>query len=159
MKLIKNGLLFSALLTSLAARAQLPAPGTESWTHREFDDINPSHYQWLTGDGGRVLQARCDNSASLYGVQRRIDLRDQPVLNWEWRVARVYDSIEERKKSGDDFPARVYAVIDGGLFIWRTRALNYVWSSSEDVGSDWPNPFRSQARMIVVSSGPPRNDQ
>lgn len=155
MKLIERGLLVSALLTSLAAMAQLPAPGTENWTHREFDDINPSNYQWLTGDGEPVLRARCDDSASLYGVQRRIDLREQPVLNWEWRIERTYDDIEERTKSGDDFPARVYAVIDGGLFIWRTRALNYVWSSSEDVGSDWPNPFRSQARMIVVASGPP----
>tara|TARA_R110002073_G_scaffold69303_3_gene171950 strand:+ start:5129 stop:5761 length:633 start_codon:yes stop_codon:yes gene_type:complete len=154
MKIIEKGLLVPALLASFAAMAQLPVPGGQGWTHSEFDDIEPSDYQWLTRDGERVLQARCDASASLYGVQRRIDLQEQPVLSWEWRVARVYENIEERNKSGDDFPARVYAVIDGGLFIWRTRALNYVWSSEEAVGSDWPNPFRSQAHMIVVASGP-----
>ncbi len=36
---------------------------------------------------------------------------------------------------------------------WRTRALNYVWSSKKERGADWPNAYASQARMIAVRSG------
>ena len=44
-------------------------------------------------------------------------------------------------------------VCSGGLFFWRTRAINYVWSSNQSVGSSWPNAFTGRARMVAVESG------
>jgi hypothetical protein len=44
-------------------------------------------------------------------------------------------------------------VISGGLFFWRTRALNYVWSGSQPVGSTWPNAFTGNAVMVAIRSG------
>jgi hypothetical protein len=50
-------------------------------------------------------------------------------------------------------------VFSGGLFFWRTRAINYVWSSNQPEGASWPNAFTGNARMIAVESGPQRLGQ
>jgi hypothetical protein len=44
-------------------------------------------------------------------------------------------------------------VFSSGALPWRTRAINYVWSSREPAGSTWANAFTLQARMIAVRSG------
>ncbi len=59
----------------------------------------------------------------------------------------------ERTKDGDDYSARVYVVVSGGVFFWRTRAINYVWSSNQPVGTSWPNAFTDNALMLAVRSG------
>ncbi|MDQ6984596.1 MAG: DUF3047 domain-containing protein, partial [Ghiorsea sp.] len=59
----------------------------------------------------------------------------------------------ENQKEGDDFTARIYVVVDGGFFFWKTIALNYVWSSSHNTGEKWDNPFTANATMYAVESG------
>ena len=66
----------------------------------------------------------------------------------------ILQNINEKMKVGDDYPARIYAIVSGGAFFWRTKALNYVWSSNQEVGSSWPNAFTSNAVMTAVQSGP-----
>lgn len=105
---------------------------------------------------GEGLKARCANSASGLFLRKTIDLRTTPVIEWSWRVDAVFDpSVDEKTKGGDDFAARLYVVKDGGVAVWRTRAINYVWASAMPVGADWPNPFASQAHMVALRSGPP----
>lgn len=106
-------------------------------------------------DGRRVSHAQCDASASGLVLKREIDLTQTPILHWSWRVDRVYPGLEEKIKAGDDYPARIYIIHDGGWLKWRSRAVDYVWSSSRPVGESWPNAFVSQAMMVAVRSGPP----
>jgi hypothetical protein len=79
-----------------------------------------------------------------------IDLTSTPWLNWSWKVENVLSGLNEREKSGDDYPARIYVVAKGGIAFWKTRALSYVWSGSEAPGAMWPNAFTSNAVMIAV---------
>lgn len=44
--------------------------------------------------------------------------------NWSWRVEKPHSDLDERSKQGDDYAARVYIVVDGGLMFWKTIALN-----------------------------------
>lgn len=105
---------------------------------------------------GEALRARCSDSASGLFLRREIDLRVTPIIEWSWRVEAVFDSsVDEKSKAGDDFPARLYVVREGGVAVWRTRAINYVWASAMPPGSSWPNPFASQAHMVALRSGPP----
>lgn len=129
---------------------------TAGWEAAAFDDIRESEYDIVEVDGRTALRGRCSDSASVFGIEKDIDLEKAPVLHWSWRVEGVYPGIDERSKDGDDFPARVYAIIDGGLLKWRTRAINYVWASEAEAGSAWPNPFQSRAMMVAVRSGKAR---
>ncbi len=104
-------------------------------------------------DQQRVLAARTRGAASGYLRKIRVDLRHTPFLNWSWRVDSLYAGDDERSRQGDDFSARLYLVVSGGVLFWRTRALNFVWSSNQAVGQVWPNPFTGNAMMVAVDSG------
>lgn len=129
---------------------------TGGWRAAAFDGIPESDYSVVEVDGRTALRGRCRDSASVFGLRRRIDLGKTPILNWSWRVETTYEGIDERSKAGDDFPARVYAVIDGGWLKWRTRALNYIWAGRAQRGDSWPNPYRKRSMMIVLRSGDAR---
>ena len=100
------------------------------------------------------LRASSDNSASGLFKEQRIDLHKTPYLHWSWKTEHLYSGLNELKKAGDDFVARIYIVIDGGMFMWKTKALNYVWSSAFKHEQFWPNPYTSNATMFAVESGP-----
>jgi hypothetical protein len=110
-------------------------------------------YDIVRLDGVRALRARSDRTAS--GLVRRIqvDLRRTPILRWRWRVENVLQGVNERTKSGDDYAARIYVIVSGGLLFWKTRAVNYVWSRNQPRGTVWPNAFTANAQMVAVESG------
>ena len=59
--------------------------------------------------------------------------------------------LDERSKKGDDFVTRIYVVIDGGFMFWKTLSLNYVWSSNQEAGLVWDNPFAgSNVKMMSI---------
>jgi hypothetical protein len=107
--------------------------------------------------GGKTA-LRADSSAAASGLYReiKVDLGKTPILNWSWKVDHVLLGADERTRAGDDYPARVYVVFSGGLYFWRTRAINYVWSNQQPVDSSWPSAFTGNARMIAVESGASR---
>ena len=121
------------------------------WEPHTFDGI--TNYKLITQDKTTILRATSQNSASGLVKKQRIDLKKTPFLNWEWKVNKSLYRLSETFKEGDDFAARIYIVVDGGVFFWKTIALNYVWSSSQKINTLWDNPFTSNAKMIAIESG------
>jgi len=102
---------------------------------------------------GKVLRARTQGQASGLFKEVVVDLNETPYLNWSWQVQNLYQGNDERSKAGDDYPARIYVLVSGGLFFWRTKAINYVWSSNQLANSEWPNAYTGNARMVAVRAG------
>ncbi len=156
---MRSALLYAAalLLHTLPAAAETVQVGMFSagdlagWEDKSFK--GQTRYELVPGPSGTVLQASTDGMASGRFRKIRVDLAKTPVLNWSWKIAAPYRDIDESTKAGDDFPVRVYVVVERGLLGLRTRALNYVWASGKPVGARWPNPFTSQAMMLAVDSG------
>lgn len=125
----------------------------QGWRTQAFK--GETQYRLVEQDGVKVLRA--DSSAGASGLfkKQRIDLTKTPFLNWRWRVENGLGRLNEQSKPGDDYAARVYVVIDGGLAFWRKKALNYVWASSSPKGKIWPNAFAGEHVMMIVlrSSG------
>ena len=96
-------------------------------------------------------QSRARGTASGLVRESTVDVTGTPYLHWQWRAEQIADwpEVDEKSKAGDDFQARVYVVKKGWL-PWQTRAINYVWSRQAAPGTHWPNPFASQAVMVVV---------
>jgi len=104
-------------------------------------------------DKQQVLRASTQGKASGLFKEVNIDLTKTPYLNWSWQVQNLFKDNDERSKDGDDYPARIYVVVSGGVFFWNTKAINYVWSSNQPIGSEWPNAFTGNAKMLAVRSG------
>jgi hypothetical protein len=161
----RNGtVLLAVLLVALAGTAAWSDAGAvrvfigrfsqndlHGWRPKRFAGV--THYSLVNDHGQRVLRAVSHASASGLYRQVHIDLARTPYLHWSWKVGNVLAHADERTRRGDDYPARVYVVFSGGLFFWRTRAIDYVWSSDQPVGSVWPNAFTDHVRMVAVESG------
>lgn len=124
----------------------------ENWDKKVFS--GESRYQLLEVDGRLVLEGTAKDSASGLFKKKRVDLTQTPFLNWSWRVEKPHPPLEERSKKGDDYAARVYLVVDGGLLFWKTIALNYVWSSSQPDGSTWPSSYAGKNVMLMALRSP-----
>lgn len=123
----------------------------KGWKCKEFE--GETRYTIVSLDGQKVLRAMSDNSASGLFKEQKIDLTQTPYLNWRWRIDNRLSQRDEQAKSGDDYAARIYVVIDGGWTFWNTKAINYVWSGSSPKGKIWPNAFAGKnAMMIAVRS-------
>ncbi|MGY4025597.1 DUF3047 domain-containing protein [Aeromonas rivuli] len=137
---------------SLIVENGLPSP-LIGWPEKSFQ--GHTRYSDVEEAGGIVLRAEADGSASGKFLDHTIDLNKTPILSWRWKVATVADGhADERSKAGDDYPARLYLVVKRGLFGLSSKAINYVWSAHQPLGSHWPNAFTEQAIMLSVESGP-----
>lgn len=124
------------------------------WSTKAF--AGETRYELTQSNGRAAVHAECrDGAASGLILERDIDLTETPVVEWRWRAGRLPNGADETQRAGDDYAARLYAVDANRLLRWRTRAVNYVWSSGMERGADWPNAYLSHAHMVAVRSGPP----
>ena len=109
------------------------------WQEKEFK--GKTAYERIQEDGQWMLKATSKQSASALFLEKTIDLNRFPFVNWRWKIKKRTGISNEQVKAGDDYSARLYLIVDGGLFFWNTKALNYVWSDSQAKNSQWPNAF------------------
>ena len=129
------------------------------WEPETFAGKTVTRYSLAGTKGNYTLRADSDQSASGLIRKIKIDLSKTPYLNWSWRVDQVLENSNEQDKKGDDFAARIYIVISGGLAFWRTRALNYVWASNTARNSKWTNPFAGEnVIMLALRTGAEDNN-
>jgi hypothetical protein len=124
----------------------------DGWEHKTFK--SETRYQLQTLDGVTVLKAESHDAGSGLFKEQHIDLDKTPILNWSWRVSNRLNGLNEQSKSGDDYAARVYVVVKGGLAFWQTKAINYVWSSNTAKDTVWPNAFAGDHAMMLALRGP-----
>nr|NJM04068.1 DUF3047 domain-containing protein [Desulfobacula sp.] len=124
----------------------------DEWSEKSF--AGETVYTPALIDGDTALEAASQSSASGLIRKIRIDIEAYPFLNWRWRIENRLDgTFDEKQKEGDDYAARIYVVVSGGLAVWNTRALNYVWAQNSQAGETWPNAFaRDNAVMMALRS-------
>lgn len=123
----------------------------DGWEQKSFK--GETRYQLQTLEGVVVLRADSQAAGSGLFKEQTIDLERTPFLNWSWRISNRLTGLNEQSKSGDDYAARVYVVVKGGLAFWRTKAINYVWSSNSAKASVWPNAFAGDHVMMLALRG------
>lgn len=124
------------------------ASDLSGWEPKAFS--GKTDYGFTRVDGTVVLRADSRNSASGLVRKIRVDLRKTPFLNWRWRINQHLPVTDETAKSGDDYSARVYVVVDGGILPWRTCAVTYVWSAASEKGAVWANAFAGKSVMMTA---------
>ena len=154
--------LFITLMTVLAVQnsvAELTLPLGEfsrsrldGWEHKSFK--GETRYELQALDGVVVLKADSRAAGSGLFKEQRIDLEKTPFLNWSWRIVNRLSGLNEQSKAGDDYAARIYVVVKGGLAFWQTKAINYVWTGSTTKNTVWPNAFAGDHAMMLALRGP-----
>ncbi len=113
---------------------------------------NKTIYTVGTNDKGNYLKSVADNAASGLGKEIKIDLDETPFINITWKVEKDLSGIIENTKKGHDFAARVFVIKKTGATPLSNRAINYVFSSNNEVGANFPSPYTKKSIDNVLAS-------
>ena len=113
---------------------------------------NNTIYTVGLNENGNFLKAVADNAASGLGKEMKIDLNKTPYINITWKIEKDLPGIKENTKKGHDFAARVFAVKKTGATPLSNRAINYVFSSNNEIGFNSPSPYTKKSIDNVLAS-------
>jgi len=109
---------------------------------------------WTLGSNekGNFIKAEAEGKGSGLGKEVLIDLLKTPFINITWKVEKDLPGIVENSKKGHDYAARVFVIKKTGSTALSNRAVNYVFSSNNDVGKNWSSPYTKKSIDYVLSS-------
>jgi hypothetical protein len=158
-----------APFSSATPGAALPT----GWELVRLRNLRAPQVQLVEDAGTTVLRVDSSDAAGSVAFRVAADPQRTPVLSWRWKVDRVVEGADLRRKEGDDFAARVYVAFDvpassltlaerARMALARllygaeipTAAICYVWDNRYPVGTTAWNAYTSHVRMVVLRSGP-----
>ena len=113
---------------------------------------NKTLYSVGVNEDGNFLKSIADNAASGLGKEIKIDLNKTPFINITWKIEKDLSGIKENTKKGHDYAARVFVIKKTGATPLSNRAINYVFSSNNEIGLNWPSPYTKKSIDNVLSS-------
>ena len=113
---------------------------------------NKTIYSIGSNESGNFLKSVADNAASGLGKEIKIDLNKTPFINITWKVEKDLSGIKENSKKGHDFAARVFVIKKTGATPLSNRAINYVFSSNNNIGVNFPSPYTKKSIDNVLAS-------
>jgi hypothetical protein len=155
--------LTASLILCVAFLTALVAAGYESERIRQVEDfsqfdLNSFPRGWkarggngadvyrVKSDGEKYLQAKAEANAVTIAREFNYDLKDYPLLSWQWKAVVLPRGGDERYKHTGDSGASIYVIFPGML----PKNIKYVWSSSLPVGTDTESPFSSRTKIVVL---------
>ena len=113
---------------------------------------NNTNYSVGSNENGNYLKAIANNAASGLGKEVKINLNKTPIINITWKVEKDLPGIKENTKKGHDFAARVFVIKKTGATPLSNRAINYVFSSNNEVGFNSPSPYTKKSIDNVLAT-------
>ena len=98
---------------------------------------NKTKYSIGKNENGNFIRSEAGNAASGLGKEIKIDLTKTPFLNITWKVEKDLSGINENSKKGHDYAARVFVIKKTGATPLSNRAMNYVYSSNNEIDSHY----------------------
>ena len=155
--------LFKLILVTALFQTTLSAEDIKvfEFTDKELSELtvrkvrgadNKTTYSVGSNENGNYLKAIADNAASGLGKEIKIDLNKTPFINITWKIEKDIPGIDETAKKGHDFAARVFVIKKTGATALSNRAVNYVFSSNQDVGSNSPSPYTKKSIDNVLAT-------
>ena len=135
------------------------------FTKEELDSLEVRKIKGITkytlgsNENGNYLRAEAEGKASGLGKEIKINLLKTPFINITWRVEKDLSGITENSKKGHDYAARVFVVKKTGATALSNRAINYVFSSNNSVGNNWPSPYTKKSIDYVLSTTKEHHNQ
>ena len=128
------------------------------FTKEEFDQLKKRKVKgettWTLGsnESGEYIRAEAEGVGSGLGKEILIDLNRTPIINITWKIEKDLSGINENSKKGHDYAARVFVVKKTGSTALSNRAVNYVFSSNNEIGKYWRSPYTKKSIDYVLST-------
>ena len=109
-------------------------------------------YTLGSNDKGNFLKAEAEGVGSGLGKEIKINLNKTPFINITWKIEQNLSGIDERSKKGHDYAARVFVIKKTGATALSNKAINYVFSSNENIGQYWRSPYTKKSIDYVLAT-------
>ena len=113
---------------------------------------NKTKYLLGKNENGNFLRSEAENAASGLGKEIKINLSKTPFLNITWKVEKDLSGIIENSKKGHDYAARIFVIKKTGATPLSNRAMNYVYSSNNEISTNQPSPYTKKSIDYVLST-------
>jgi hypothetical protein len=157
--MIKNFLVILFFLFMFSNIVNAKKATVFDFTEKEFKTLKvgkkyKGETTWTLGsyENGNFIKAEAEGRGSGLGKEVLIDLLKTPFINITWKVEKDLPGIVENSKKGHDYAARVFVIKKTGSTALSNRAINYVFSSNNEVGENWPSPYTKKSIDYVLSS-------
>jgi hypothetical protein len=145
----------------------------DNWRLFSFKDIDRhTSYTIEKKLGASYLTAESRASASALVLRRTFNVYEYPRATWRWKAENTYEKGDAGKKSGDDYPLRIYIVLQydpsraGYLEKMKYEAakllygeypphssLNYIWANREHSEGVLTSTYTERSKMLPLQGG------
>lgn len=119
------------------------------WRSKDEED-SAIVYSVQAAGGKKFLHADARGLSVQISYEKEWNLRDFPMLRWQWRAVTFPTGSNERVKSGNDSVLGLYVVLSGLPFV---KTIKYIWSDTLPAGMELDSPYSSGTKMVVLRSG------
>ena len=160
-KMFKKNLLLIFLIATFQQTLSAETIKVFDFTESEFETLKvkkvrgadaKTKYSLGKNEYGNFIRSESENSASGLGKEIKINLSKTPFLNITWKVEKDLSGINENSKKGHDYAARVFVIKKTGATPLSNRAMNYVYSSNNEINSNQPSPYTKKSIDYVLST-------
>lgn len=134
----------------------LPAgESPEGWDSRKVAPMLGSgdtyYYRFVHDDGEHYIHLKSgDDNSFTVGREFPFDMKDYPILEWEWKVAGTPEGGDVRVEERDDQAGAVCVVHDPGLIGF--ESLCYIFENEGPVGAELTSRKRDDSKYIILRS-------
>ncbi len=145
----------------------------DEWKPLEFPKIKEHSKYSIEKEGdGSYLKAESNASASGIIFKKEFNVVEFSKVKWRWKVSNVFEKGNALKKSGDDYPLRVYIIFkydpDKASFGQKFKyglaksiygeypphsSLNYIWANKQQKKKIIANSYAKEAQMFILQTG------
>ena len=159
--MLKKNLLLIFLILTFQQTLSAETIKVFDFTELEFETLKvrkvrgadaKTKYALGKNEYGNFIRSESENAASGLGKEIKINLSKTPFLNISWKVEKDLSGINENSKKGHDYAARVFIIKKKGLTPLSNKAMNYVYSSNNEINSNQPSPYTKKSIDYVLST-------
>lgn len=145
----------------------------DDWEELFFPKIkNHSRYKIINENSNGILEGNADNSASGIIYKKTFNIYRTPFVKWRWKISNIYKKGDEKKKSGDDYPIRIYIVFkynpdeaslldkviyNAAKLIYGEypphSSINYIWANKNYEEHVLTSTYTDRAKMVLMQKG------
>lgn len=125
------------------------------WKPQNWGTPNYQNIKIVDDDGRRALSMKSVNDSSTINreIKGKVQLKDTPILEWEWKSIVLPKNGNSCKKATDDQAGQVFVLWPRFPESVRSRIIGYVWDTTQPVGTICKSEKTGMVTYIVVHSG------
>ena len=159
--MLKKKLLLIILIITFQQSLLAETVKVFDFTESEFETLkvkkvrgakNKTKYALGKNENGNFIRSEADYAASGLGKEIELNLSKTPFLNITWKVEKELSGINENTKKGHDYAARVFVIKKTGVTPLSNKAMNYVYSSNNEINTNQSSPYTKKSIDYVLST-------